>query len=162
ATFVIDPTAPTGIRNVAVNTAGGTSSPTVPFTVTSTAPTLASIVPNSGVQGTAVPVTLTGTNFAVGATAVTLCRTGVTLTSVVVSNSTSLTASFIIDPNAALGALGVTVSTAIGTSGSQTFTVLPPPAPALAGINVNSGVQGATVPVILTGSGFVAGGTVLA
>jgi YVTN family beta-propeller protein len=160
ATFVIDPTAATGLRNVSVNTAGGTST-TVPFTVTSTAPTLASVAPNSGMQGTVVPVTLTGTNFVIGATAVTVGGTGVTVNSVVVSNATTLTASFVIDPNAPAGGLGVTVSTAIGTSGSQTFTVLPPPAPALAGINVSSGVQGATVPVSITGSGFVPGGTLL-
>src|SRR5262249_41309438 len=40
-------------------------------------PTLASISPAAGTQGTVVPVTLTGTNFAFGATTITASGTGV-------------------------------------------------------------------------------------
>ena len=36
------------------------------------APTLTSLSPNQGTPGTTVPVTLTGTNFVVGATTVTV------------------------------------------------------------------------------------------
>ena len=42
-------------------------------------------------------VTLTGTNFVVGATTVTVGGGGVTVTNVVVGSSTSLTASFVLD-----------------------------------------------------------------
>ena len=44
------------------------------------APTLTSVAPNQGVQGTTVAVTLTGTNFVVGATTVNVSGGGVTVT----------------------------------------------------------------------------------
>ena len=43
-------------------------------------------------------VTLTGTNFVVGATTVAVAGGGVTVSNVVVGSSTSLTASFVLDP----------------------------------------------------------------
>ena len=67
------------------------------------APTLTSVAPNQGTQGTTVAVTLTGTNFVVGATTVTVSGAGVTVTTVVVGSSTSLTANFVLDPAAADG-----------------------------------------------------------
>ena len=48
-------------------------------------------------------VTLTGTNFVVGATTVNVSGAGVTVTNVVVGSATSLTASFVLDPAAAAG-----------------------------------------------------------
>ena len=72
ANFVIDPTAAEGLRTVTVTTAAGTSGPRI-FTITPPppgAPTLTSVTPNEGIQGTTVAVTLTGTNFVVGATTV--------------------------------------------------------------------------------------------
>ena len=76
------------------------------------APTLTSVSPNQGIRGTTVAVTLTGTNFVVGATTVTVSGGGVTVTNVVVGSSTSLTANFVLDPAAATGARTVTVTTA--------------------------------------------------
>ena len=74
-------------------------------------------------------VTLTGTNFVVGATTVTVSGAGVTVNNVVVGSTTSLTANFVLDSTATPGARTVTVTTAGGTSGAQTFTVgLPAPA----------------------------------
>ena len=87
------------------------------------APTLTSVSPNQGIQGTTVAVTLTGTNFVVGATTVNVSGAGVTVNNVVVSSATSLTANFVLDPAAAAGARTVTVTTAGGTSGGQTFTI---------------------------------------
>ena len=68
---------------------------------------------------------MTGTNFVVGATTVAVSGAGVTVNTVVVSSSTSLTANFVIDSNATAGARTVTVTTAFGTSGGQTFTINP-------------------------------------
>ena len=85
-------------------------------------PTLASIAPTSGVRGTAVPVTLTGTNLT-GATAVNVSGTGVTVSALVVVNSTTITATFTIGAGAPLTARNVTVTTPNGTSNSVTFTV---------------------------------------
>ncbi len=63
-------------------------------------------------------VTLTGTNFVVGATTVNVGGGGVTVNNVVVGSSTSLTANFVLDPAAAVGPRIVTVTTAGGTSGA--------------------------------------------
>ena len=109
-------------------------------------------------------VTLTGTNFVVGATTVNVGGSGVTVTNVVVGSSTSLTANFVLDPAAATGARTVTVTTAGGTSGAQIFTInLPAPgAPTLTSVAPNQGIQGTTVAVTLTGTNFVVGATTVA
>ena len=103
ANFVLDPAAAEGPRNVTVTTAAGTSGAQI-FTVTVPlppgTPTLTSVSPNQGVRGTTVAVTLTGTNFVAGATTVTVGGSGATVTNVVVSSETSLTANFVIDPAA--------------------------------------------------------------
>ena len=110
-----------------VTTAGGTSGPQG-FTINLPPPTLTSVSPNQGIRGTTVAVTLTGTNFVAGATTVNVSGAGVTVTNVVVGSPTSLTASFVLDLAAAAGPRTVTVTTAGGTSGAQTFTInLPPP-----------------------------------
>ena len=153
-----------GLRTVTVTTAAGTSGPRI-FTITPPAPgapTLTSVTPNQGIQGTTVAVTLTGTNFVVGATTVTVSGGGVTVNNVVVGSSTSLTANFVLDPAAAAGARSVTVTTAAGTSGAQTFTIDPPPppgTPTLTSVSPNQGIRGTTVAVTLTGTNFVVGAT---
>ncbi len=99
ANFVLDPAAAAGARTVTVTTAGGTSGAQT-FTITLPAPgapTLTSVAPNQGVQGTTVAVTLTGTNFVVGATTVAVSGGGVTVNNVVVGSATSLTANFVLD-----------------------------------------------------------------
>ena len=148
ATFNISATAPTGQANVTVTTPGGTITP-IPFTI-GNAPTLTSINPNSGVQGTNVPVTLTGTNFAAGSS-VNVSGSGVTVSNVTVVSATQITATLGIASNATLGSRSVTVTSTGGTSNGVTFTVNAA-APTLTSINPNSGVQGTNVPVTLTGT----------
>src|SRR5205814_9158453 len=80
----------------------------------------------------------------------------ITLTNVSVANATQITATFTIAATATLGAANVTVTTSGGTSAPVPFTINPP-APILTTITPNSGVQGAAVPVTLTGNNFVAG-----
>src|SRR5581483_12360464 len=65
-------------------------------------PTLTSIVPNSGVQGATVSVTLTGTNFA-GQTFVSESNESIGVSGVTVVSSTQITAVFTIASNAPLG-----------------------------------------------------------
>src|SRR5580765_2799603 len=123
-------------------------------------PTVTSISVNSGVQGQSVPVTLTGTNFIAGAT-IGLSGAGITVSSTTVVSATQITATFTIAGNAATGAQNVTVTTSAGTSGAQAFTVnlnLAPPT--LTSISPNNGAQGQSVPVMLTGTNFVAGATI--
>ena len=160
ADFVLDPTAAPGARTVTVTTAGGTSNAQT-FTInlpTPGAPTLSSVAPNQGLRGTTVAVTLTGTNFVVGATTVNVAGGGVTVTNVVVGSATSLTASFVLDPAAADGFRSVTVTTAGGTSGARIFTINLPP-PTLTSVSPNQGTSGSTVAVTLTGTNFVVGAT---
>ena len=127
ATFVIANDATTGLRSVTVSTSAGTSG-TRTFTVNTPAgsggpPTLTSIAPNSAAQGQQVNVTLSGTNFVSGGTVITVAGTGVTAQSIGFAASTSVTAAFLIEADAATGARAVTVSTAAGTSGSVPFNV---------------------------------------
>src|SRR2546430_9969703 len=89
------------------------------------APALTSIAPSSGAQGTAVPVTLTGTNLT-GATAVNVSGTLVTVSNIVVVSGTSVTANFTITATALLGDRAVSVTPPGGTSNTRTFTVVPP------------------------------------
>ena len=121
-------------------------------------PTLTSITPSSGIQGTSVPVTLTGTNFATGST-ISLSGTGVTVSNTTVVSSTSMTATFTIAANAPTGAQNVTVTSRSQISGSQAFTVNSGAA-TLTSVSPSSGTQGQTVNVTLTGTLFAAGSTI--
>jgi len=123
-------------------------------------PTLTAIAPNTGAQGATVPVTLTGTNFATGATVNVPGGSGITVSGVTVVSGTQITATFTIVGRATLGGKNVTVTTGAGTSGPVTFTVVAPGTPTLASIAPNTGAQGAAVPVTLTGTNFAAGATV--
>jgi hypothetical protein len=113
-------------------TGGSITSATIGATATGAAgghalfiplPTLASIGTGSGLIGTSTSETLTG-NFAAGATTVNVSGTGVTVRNVVAS-STTLTASFFVDPEAATGVRNVTVQTSAGatSAASQSFTI---------------------------------------
>src|SRR6202040_1459270 len=146
-----------GVHNVNIATLGGTSGVQT-FTVNQAPPTLSAISLNSGVQGQSVLVTLTGTNFIAGAT-IGLSGTGITVSSTTVVSATQITATFTIVGSATVGAQNVTVTTTAGTSGVQTFTVNQAP-PTLSAISLNSGVQGQSVLVTLTGTNFIAGAAV--
>jgi hypothetical protein len=150
ATFAIASNAALTTRNVTVTTLNGTSN-AVTFTVVNPAtPTLALVVPGSGLRGTAVPVTLTGSNFINGAT-VAVSGTGVTVSGVTVVSSTSITATFTITATAAVSARNVTVTTVGGTSNPVTFSTL---GPVLTSIAPNTGARGTSFPVTLTGTGL--------
>src|SRR5262249_17490089 len=68
-----------------------------------------------------------GTSFQAGATTVNVAGANVTVSGVNVISGTQLTATFSVGAGAALGARNVTVTTAGGTSGAQTFTVVAAP-----------------------------------
>jgi len=124
-----------------VVTVGGAASNGATFTVIPPAPALTSISPATGVQGATVPVTLTGANFAAGAT-VTTDNPGIGVSGVTVVSAGEITATFTIGAGAAAGACGVRVATKGGSSGAVTFTVVPP-GPTLTSIRPAMGVQGA-------------------
>jgi N-acetylneuraminic acid mutarotase len=157
ATFTIAANATPGSRSVTVSTDFGTSGSRT-FTVANVAPIISSITPNSSsVSSGSVQVVLTGTNFTSGYS-LNIAGSGVTVATSAFSSSTAINATFNIASNAALGARGVTVSTAFGTSSSANFTVTAA-APTLALANPNSGFLGTSPTVTLTGTGFIAGQT---
>jgi hypothetical protein len=125
------------------------------------APTLTSISPTSGVRGTSVNVTLTGTNLT-GATAITVSGQGFTVSNLTVASSTSVTATFTIAPSAGItgGPRTVTITTPGGTSNSVNFAVVNPPTATLTSVSPSTGAQGASVAVTLTGTNFTTGSTV--
>jgi YVTN family beta-propeller protein len=87
-------------------------------------PTLSALSPSSGIQGTVVPVTITGSNFITGGTTVNVSGgTGVIVSSVTVSSTTSLVAVF--ELSGPTGSYGITATTSAGTSNALAFRVSP-------------------------------------
>jgi phosphatidylinositol-3-phosphatase len=119
-------------------------------------PTLNSISPSTGSQGSSVSVTLTGIGFVAPLT-VNASGSGITVSNVSVVSSTKATATFNIAANAGAGQQNISVTTAAGTSSSVAFNVTAAlGAPTLTSISPSTGSQGSSVPVTLTGTGFVA------
>ncbi|MBU1671405.1 MAG: hypothetical protein KKF41_02010 [Actinobacteria bacterium] len=109
----------------AFNSAGGDEGATLQFTTTAApqpAPTVISITPSSGTQGSTVNVTnLAGTDF-YGTPAVKLKRTGqtdITATNVVVASPTKITCRFVLPANAAPGAWNLFVQNPDGQSATK-------------------------------------------
>jgi hypothetical protein len=157
ATFTIASTAALGSQDVTVSVSG-TSSAARPFTIAlPSAPTLTAINPAEGAVGTAVSVTLTGTNFvsplSLGA------MSDITIGNVTVVSSTTATATLAIAPGALLGTRPVSVATIGGMSAEVLFRVLPP-RPTLLSISSNAVARPSARTVALTGTNFVAGMTI--
>ena len=159
--FYTAPAVPGTFSVQAASTVSPSAIGTATVTVTAPLPVLSSVSPNSGTQGTSVPVTLTGSNFQAGAT-VAVSGSGVTVSNVTVVNATQITATFTIGASAATGTRSVTVKTAAGTSGAQSFTVNAPVSvkPTLSSLSPNAAQRGTTVNVTLTGTNFTSPATV--
>jgi uncharacterized protein (TIGR03437 family) len=145
-----------GTANVTVATPAGSSN-TASFGIVPGAPTLSSISPSSGAAGSSVGVTLSGTNFVVGATTVNANNAGISVTNVNVASATQLSAVFTIAAGAS-GTANVTVTTSGGTSNGTSFSIRPG-VPTLSSISPSSGAAGSSVGVTLSGANFVAGAT---
>ncbi|WP_067468697.1 IPT/TIG domain-containing protein, partial [Nocardia amamiensis] len=129
---------------VTVTTVGGVSNGVV-YTYVA-APTITSIVPNSGPLAGGNTVTLTGTNFT-GASAVTFGSTPATSFTVV--SGTQISA---VVPARAAGSVQVTVTTVGGASNGVVYTYVA--APTLSSIVPNSGPAAGGNTVTLTGTNF--------
>lgn len=113
------------------------------------APAITSVAPISVTQGVATPVIITGTNLS-GAT---LQFSNATFSSLVTS-ATQITATV---TGTAVNTGTVTVTTGNG-SDTKPFTVTAPlPAPTVSSVTPNSGVQGQSYTVTITGSNFLNG-----
>ncbi|MES2203094.1 MAG: IPT/TIG domain-containing protein, partial [Patescibacteria group bacterium] len=111
-----------------------------------------SLSPTSGTTAGGTTVTITGTDFT-GATVVNFGSTPAT--GVVVSSSTSITAT---SPAEAAGTVDVTVTTPSGTSATssadQYTYVVPPPAPTVSAVSPTSGTTAGGTLVTITGTDF--------
>ncbi|MBP8273159.1 MAG: SBBP repeat-containing protein [Acidobacteria bacterium] len=124
ASLVIDAMASLGGRTLTATTPDGAVSGGQTFTVTAPVPVLVSLSPSQGSIGSAVEVTLTGTNMS-GVTSVNIGgATGIVVSNVIPS-STSVSCFFIIASNATWGTRSVTVSSSGGTSSPLTFVTSP-------------------------------------
>ena len=121
-------------------------------------PTVSSIVPNSGVAGSTVNVTVTGTQFdpAAAIHLLQISGSGVSASAVAVPTNTSLTATLTIANIAPAGARDVSVKAGSQTSAPLVggFTVVAPPAPTVASVVPGSGARNAVVNVTITGTQF--------
>jgi len=117
-------------------------------------PTVTSVSPNNGTTAGATFVTITGANFASGATV----KFGSTAaTSVAIVNSTTITAK---TPAGSAGAVAVTVTNFNGQTGTLTnaFTYVAPPT--VSSLSPTSGSTLGGTAVIVRGTNFAAGTTV--
>jgi hypothetical protein len=121
------------------------------FGYTATAPSVASISPNSGPAVGGAQVVITGVNFN-GATQVLFGATAAT--SFTITNATQIVAT---EPALALGTFHVTVTTPYGTSATSSadqFTALA--MPTVTGVNASSGTWLGGTQVTITGTNFTA------
>ncbi|MGA9673360.1 MAG: IPT/TIG domain-containing protein [Terracidiphilus sp.] len=147
------PAGTAGAATVTVTVAGQSGSLASGFTYI-TPPTVTSVSPNAGTLAGGTAVTITGTNFAAGAT-VTFGSTAAT--NVVVVSSTSITAT---TPAASAGAVTVTVTNSNGVSGNLASGFTFAPAPTVTGVSPNSGPTAGGTSITITGTNFVPGAVV--
>ena len=141
-----------GAVNVAVTVNGETGTLTNGFTYI-TVPSVSSVSPSSGPAAGGTAITITGTNFATGAT---VTFGSAAATNVVVVSSTSITAT---TPAGSAGAVTVTV-TVSGQGGSLAngFTYIVPPT--VTAVSPSSGSTAGGTAVTITGTNFASGATV--
>ncbi len=123
-----------------------------------TGPTISSVSPVSGPTAGGTTITITGTNFVVGAT---VAVGGSAATSVTVVSGTTITA---VTPAGAAGSANVVVTnpdtlTATATN-AFTYTSGPPPAPTVTAVSPVSGPTAGGTTITVTGTGFQTGATV--
>ena len=124
-TFIIDPTAAPGVRNVRVATPGGQSDPQT-FLVEAPAPAAMSVNPATLTPGGPRNVTITGSGFAGGSISVSVDGSGVIVTNVYVVNDSTLVATLALDPTTALGSRAIHVTTPANGTRSLTLTIAVP------------------------------------
>lgn len=164
ATLTIGADAALGARAITVTTTGGAASGALSFTVLPPPPTLTAVSPAVVVSGTSAVVTLTGTNFLGDGIAVTASGSGITVSDVNVSSSTTIAARLTVDAAADIGERTISVTTVAGTTAAIPVTINPPP-PVITGTTINTrgnamvAHRGSTVTLTFTGTGFVVGAT---
>lgn len=135
------------------------SSGNTPVALTYPALTITSIAPAFGERGTAVNVTVTGTNFIAGATALAIGGAGVAVSGITVTSGTQLTATLTIAVAAATGLRNVTVTNPAPGGGSATLVngfEVRNPLPAVTSLSPAAVEEGSGAIVLtINGSGFI-------
>jgi hypothetical protein len=121
--------------------------------VSASAPTVSSVSPNNGPVAGGTPVTITGTNFATGAT---VSFGGTAASNVVVVSGTQITATA---PTHAAGAVSVVVTNSDAQSGTLTNGFTYRAAPTISNVTPNNGPLAGGTAVTITGANFVSGAT---
>jgi len=112
---------------------------------TTAAPTITSIAPTSMLQGTGADITITGTGFQTGATvSFPGTSSGITLSNVVITSATSITAHVDTTASATLGVQTVTVANPDFGKATTTFNVFSATAPTLTSMTPATIGQAAT------------------
>ena len=157
STFITatSPPAGSGTVQVTVTTNDGTSaiSATDLFTYGSVGPTVTAVSPDAGPANGGTAVTITGTNFASGAT---VFFGSIRATSVVVVSATAVTAT----SSAGTGTVDVTVSTSNGPSPPSGADLFSYGAPTVTAISPDAGTTSGGTGVTITGTNFASGATV--
>ncbi|MCI0342028.1 MAG: IPT/TIG domain-containing protein [Planctomycetales bacterium] len=157
-TTTITCTTPGGTGTVSVtvtNPDGQASSLSSAYTyVVAPPPSLSSISPTSGPTSGGQTVTLTGTDFAAGAT---VLLGGNLATSVVVTGTTTITCT---TPVGTAGAVNVTVTNTDAQNSTLTNGYTYVSGPTVASVSPGSGDVSGGTPVTITGTGFASGATV--
>jgi len=143
ATSPVKPSDPWIMQMIALRTPSRATTP----------PTVSSVSPNSGSTAGGTAVTITGTNFAAGAT---VTFGGTAATNVAVVNNTTITAT---TPAGSVGAVAVTV-TVNGESGSLSSGFTYVATLSVSSVSPNSGPTAGGTAVTITGTNFAAGATV--
>jgi hypothetical protein len=151
----------TGQKFVIVRTASGPSQGTADntFTYVAATPTVTAVNPSTGVANTATTVTLTGTNFASGAT-VTYGAGGTgTSPNVTFVNDTTLTVDLEADINPGTAVKFIVTSGGVlSAASSATFTGIG--LPTVTAVSPGTVAANAEATITLTGTNFVSGATV--
>ncbi|MDX2151723.1 MAG: Ig-like domain-containing protein [Bryobacteraceae bacterium] len=150
----IAPDADPGLRSVTVTTGNEVVTAANALNIIVQNPAIASLVPNSAAQGQTVDVLVTGnfTNF--GPTTVPNFGQGISIVSITPTSGTQATVRVTVQPIAQIGPRTVQMTTsAFGQVATivNGFSVVAGPA-AVQSVNPNSGLQGASVSVAITGS----------
>jgi quinohemoprotein amine dehydrogenase alpha subunit-like protein len=152
--------APTGVNSLTLTNPDGIGATCTNCFTVDVGPTVTSTSPSSRGQGaTNQTVTVVGTNFVSGATAV-FSGTGITVNSTTFTDSSHLSLNISVAPGAATGARNVTVTNPdFGTStGTGVFTVnAGPTVTSTSPSSLARGATGQTVTVV--GTNFVSGAT---
>ncbi|MGB6744794.1 MAG: Ig-like domain-containing protein [Terracidiphilus sp.] len=152
ANITVDTNVTPGQVSVTATTVGEVATGVNVFTITQTQPELVFVNPASLPQGQTQNITITGIYTSFSASSTVTVGSDVTVNSVTFNSTTSLTANVTVQPTDPLGYRTVTVTTGTQVVSSPSlFQVTAGPA-AIAGLSPNTGGQGQSVTVLVTGS----------